>query len=82
MLQEVTTEIRAGACALQCISKWSGKKNKEEKWSLCWGVIKTKIDCEDLQEDGWVMGNKTAGEIIFRSAENLIHMEKNNPTYT
>lgn len=27
------------------------------------------------------MGNKTAGEIIFRSAENLVHREKNNPTY-
>lgn len=57
MLQGVTTEICAGTCALQCINECSGKENKDEKWNPCWGVIKTKIDCEDLQEDGLTLSD-------------------------
>lgn len=57
MLQGVTTEICAGTCALRCINEWSGKENTEEKWNLYWRVIKTKIDCEDLQMDGLMLSD-------------------------
>lgn len=43
--------------SLQCIYKWSREKNKEEKQNLCWGVMKTEIDYEDLEEKGMMLSD-------------------------